>query len=122
MYKTFDSELGQLLNGQPPQKYACPEYIVALLEYLEHELWLNYEQDHSDRFASPFRNTSQKFKNDVFEVIAYDWSDNPQPYNFKYSDVKISWYKYLGRGTSINKKLSPAQAVRMFEACLESIR
>jgi len=59
MYKILQPELGSLLTGQPTQKYECPEYIVALLEYLEHELWLDYENAHSDRFASPFRNTSQ---------------------------------------------------------------
>ena len=36
-------------------------------------------------YDSPFENTANKFKNDVFEVQAYSWNeDNPTSYNFKY--------------------------------------
>ena len=45
-----------------------------------------------------------------------------QPWNFKYQNIEISWYKWLGRGTSINRKITPEEAIEMFEVCLRSIR
>ena len=74
-------------------------------------------------YDNPFDNTGNSFKNDVFEVQAYNWNDDiHQDYNFKWQDVEISWYKYLGRDTTINKHLTEKEARVMYDACLASIR
>ena len=124
-------ELGNLaFNHNDNQEFDCPDYVVALLDYLNKELsrvmW-NIDQKEYD---SPFENTANSFKNDVFEVQAYSWNDdNPTSYNFKYyvgkesnlKDIEISWYKYLGRDTTVNQQLDPNTYVYMFDKCLESI-
>lgn len=116
-------ELGNLMfNTNKNQQYECPKWIVALLKELDNQLdrvmWNNTQKE----YPSPFENTSNSFKNDVFEVQAYDWNDDiEQPYNFKCEDIEISWYKYLGRDTTINGEYEPQKIIDMFNKCLKSI-
>jgi len=121
--KKYLPELGQFTFGQPPQNYECPEYIGVLLEGIHQELCRIMINKTQEEYDSPFSNTGAKFKNKVFKVEAYSWNDEvDQPYNFKWKSVKISWYKYLGRGMSINKKITHAKAIRMFDECIKSLR
>lgn len=97
---------------------------------------LNPEQD------NPFANTGARFKNDVFEANAYDWSDctcaacwsednwsaekctcgwRPQEYNFKWRDIEVSWYKYLGRGMEVNREVSEDESRELLIECLKSL-
>ena len=118
--KEYKPELGQAVFGQPHKKYECPEYIIALLEYLEYEM--ESEGAFKDGY-SPFRNTGNKWKNEVFEAESYSWNEDvTQPWNFKYGDLEISWYKHIGRGTSINFIPAPSMMVDVFNECLKSIR
>lgn len=116
-------ELGNLMfNTNKNQKYDCPRWVIALLMELNRQLsrvmW-NTTQQH---FDSPFENTVNEFKNSVFEVQAYNWNgDVVQKYNFKCDNIEISWYKYLGRDTTINGKYEPQIIIDMFNKCLESI-
>ena len=116
-------ELGNLMfNTNKNQQYECPKWIVALLKELDNQLdrvmWNNTQKE----YPSPFENTANSFKNDVFEVQAYDWNDDiEQPYNFKCEDIEISWYKYLGRDTTINGEYEPQKIIDMFNKCLKSI-
>lgn len=116
-------ELGNLMfNTNKNQQYECSRWIVALLNELDNQLdrvmWNNTQKEYS----SPFENTSNSFKNNVFEVQAYDWNDDvEQPYNFKCDDIEISWYKYLGRDTTINGEYEPQKIIDMFNKCLQSI-
>lgn len=116
-------ELGDLFfNTNDRQKYPCPDYIIALLESLEEKLITQYWNKYQIQMSSPFRNTGADFKNDVFQVEAYSWDDDyAQPYNFKYQDIEISWYKYLGRGTTINKEITSEEAIKMFDNCTKSL-
>lgn len=70
---------------------------------------------------SPFENTGARFKNDVFEVQAYDWGNDDQPYNFKYKDFEVKWYKYLGRCTEQNRKISKLELDNMLYECILSL-
>lgn len=111
--------------------YECPYYIVALLREINRQLdrvmWNNTQQ----KYDSPFENTGNHFKNDTFEVYAYDWNDdNEQEYNFLYKvdkskanckDIKITWYKYLGRDTRINQQLDCGIMIDMFNDCINSL-
>ena len=103
-------------------QYDCPGYLIELLRGIDDRLRIAYWNKHQEEMDSPFGNTGNSFKNDTFEVEAYSWDDDyEQPYNFKWQDIEISWYKYLGRGTVINKKIDPHRAIEMYNACIESL-
>lgn len=116
-------ELGNIIfNTNKNQQYECPRWVVALLKELDNQLDRVMWNIHQEEYQSPFENTANSFKNDVFKVQAYDWSDDiEQPYNFKCGDIEISWYKYLGRDTTINGEYEPQVIIDMFNKCLKSI-
>ena len=66
-------------------------------------------------------NTGNAFVGENFEVHAYNWNDVGQPFNFKYKNIEISWYKYLGRGTTINGFYEPREIIEMYNVCLNEI-
>ena len=116
-------ELGNIMfNTNKNQQYDCPRWVVALLNELDDQLDRVMWNIHQEEYQSPFENTANSFKNDVFEVQAYSWDDEVhQPYNFKCDDIEISWYKYLGRDTTINGEYEPQKIIDMFNKCLQSI-
>lgn len=116
-------ELGNIMfNTNKNQQYDCPRWVVALLNELDDQLDRVMWNIHQEEYHSPFENTANSFKNDVFEVQAYSWDDEVhQPYNFKCDDIEISWYKYLGRDTTINGEYEPQKIIDMFNKCLNSI-
>lgn len=119
-----DLELGnKMFNTNVNQDYICPDWIVALLNAIDDRLELTLLNHDHKEYNSPFSNTAEKFKNDVFEVEAYSWDDDyEQPYNFKCGDIEISWYKYLGRDTTINGNYSAEYIVEMFNKCIQSLK
>lgn len=118
-----DLELGNIMfNTNKNQSYECPQYIIALLRdinrVLNRMMWNNTQKE----YDSPFENTGNTFKCSVFEVQAYSWDDSiEQEYNFKFNDIKISWYKYLGRDTTINKQITPERAIEMYDKCIKKL-
>jgi len=124
MTDIYEPELGQALFGQPWQPYPAPDWLIAFLKTIDEELDLRLGNPDDDWGTSPFSNTGQKFKNGVFEVEAYQWDDerDPQPYNFKWQEIEVSWYKYLGRGTTVNIRVTPQRGAEMLEACLASLK
>lgn len=117
-------ELGNIaFNTNINQTHNCPNYIISFLDSISNVLSIKMWNKYQEEYDSPFDNTGNKYKNDVFEVEAYNWDDDyEQPYNFKYKDVEISWYKYCGRDTTINKEVSPDEAIKMFNDCLDSLQ
>lgn len=79
----------------------------------------------------------QDFKNDVFEMHPYWWgectcgagdeSDEHKDEcklmlpNFRCGDIEISWYKYIGRGMTVSRKVSREELREMFRKCFASI-
>lgn len=116
-------ELGNIaFNTNKNQIFECPDYVVNLLEGIEAMLTVYYMDKYKKKVDSPFSNTAASFENPIFKVEAYSWDDNyEQPYNFKWKDVEISWYKYLGRDTTINQEISPKKAKKMFVECVKSL-
>lgn len=103
----------------------CPEYIIAFLEYIENELDRVMWNITQEEYNSPFSNTGNEFTCDTFEVHSYYWGDDKKLMNrpnFKWKDVEISWYKYLGRGTNINQDITPEKAIEMLNDCLSAVR
>lgn len=118
----YAPELGQMFFGQPWQPIRASELCIAALQAIDKELsrikW-NIEQK---GYNSPFANTGNSFKCDAFEVEAYSWNEEvEQKFNFKWQDVEVSWYKYLGRGTNTNIQLTPDRINEMLESCLEAL-
>lgn len=94
----------------------------AALSCLDYELRRIMWNIHQKEYQSPFANTGQEFKCDAFEVQAYSWDEDiNQMFNFKWRDVEISWYKWLGRGMRSNKELTPNLAQEMLKECLECL-
>lgn len=119
--KNVSLELGNLtFNTNKNQIYQCPDYLMDTLKKIS--TTLNHYFKYDNVFGNPFSNSGSKYKNDVFEVEAYSWDEEyEQPYNFKYKDIKISWYKYLGRDTTVNKEISYEECQEMENNCLKSI-
>lgn len=113
------------------QRYQCPEWVVAFLKHigdrLETVMWNRNQRQYSPPFG-----WGGYFKHDVFEIHGFRYPDddeegNPdlataQPYNFRWSEVEISWYKGLGRGTTMNQELEPAKGIQLLDECLAAIR
>ena len=83
-------------------------------------------------YNSPFENSGESFKlPKVFEVQAYNWDmEKSQDYNFIYyvdktkanmPDLKISWYKYLGRDTTMNQELDPNVVINIYDDIIEKL-
>lgn len=116
-------ELGNIMfNTNNNQPLNCPEWIVALLREIDRKLSLVMWNIDQKEYDSPFDNTSNEFHNKVFFVEAYSWNDEIcQPYNFKCGEIEISWYKYLGRDTTINATFEPKYVIEMFDKCIDSL-
>lgn len=114
----FIPELGQMAHGQPFMQHAVPDIMHAALAMISDELTRIMENHHQRDYFSPFNNSGTEFKSDVFHVEAYSWGDDDQPYNFAWKDLRISWYKRMGRGMSSNIEITPDMASACLADCL----
>lgn len=116
-------EIGQMAHGQPWQRHDLPDWIEAFLALIDQELCRVMGNRTQEAYDSPFANTGNRFKNDTFAIEAYSWNDDvEQPWNFKWGDIEVSWYKWAFRGASINRIPSFDEGVQMLSACLASLR
>lgn len=120
--KTYNPELGQLLYGQPFQRHACESYIEAALGMIRAELGRVMWNLHQRDYENPFDNSGAEFDCDVFSAHAYSWGEDDQPWNFRWKDWRCSWYKWYGRGTTQNYRLSPDDCAKMLDECLDAVR
>ena len=121
--KRHEPEMGQAIFGQPYKQFEVPEIMLAALESIRAELDRVMWNIHQKQYSSPFGNTGNSFVCDLFEVYAYSWDDEvPPPYNFRWKNLDISWYKYLGRGTSSNTEIEPELTSEMLIDCLKAVR
>ena len=118
MADQYVPELGQMMFGQPTQSFQTSDLMEAVLTLLQYRVqnlqWNLNQRDMPD----PFSNSGGSFKCDAFEVEAYSWGDEEQPFNFKWGALEISWYKYMGRGMSANMDIPPELADRCLKDCL----
>lgn len=99
-----------------------PNYVQAAFRQIDEELARVMWNVNQEEFDSPFDNTGNSFKNDIFEVEAYDWDEeNNQEYNFKWGDYKVRWYKHSRRDPEANRDISPEECAKMLDECLKSI-
>ena len=128
MTTLYTPEIGQVIAMEPWEQYEASDDVVNALTIIEEHL---YEYGHIEDapYTSPFRNSGATFKNDVFQIRAYDWgwdfdddrTDLPEP-NFRWKDFEVRWYKYLGRGTTMNRDIEPREVYDMLQECIESLK
>lgn len=127
-----DLELGNIMfNPNTIQQYNCPNYIIALLREIDRQLDRIMWNIHQEEYPSPFDNTSNSFELGNFKIIAYNWNEETeQDYNFIYKvdktksnldDIKISWYKYLGRDTTINQEIDSSVMIDIFDDIIDQL-
>ena len=116
---SYDQELGQWLFGNEYCDHEMPQYSIALFTYILREVsrvYWNINQEEWDTYSDP----------DIPEIEfrPYYWGEDDEiaklP-NFVFDDVEIRWYKYPGRGMSVNKKMSPDEWVAWFDNVITAI-
>ena len=75
-----------------------PQVVESVLHTIDNELRRCYWNKNQQELESPFSNTGNSFKTDVFEVEAYCWDTPDHWWNFKYKNFEAAWYKHLSRG------------------------
>ena len=101
--------------------------LMAALSYIDDVLDNCMFNANGEEYESPFSDTGNSFKCDTFEVRAYDWDwdaredSTPQPFNFKWRDIEVTWPKYVSRGPKTNRKVSPDEISEMLDECVEAI-
>lgn len=114
----YEPELGQSAFGQPWKEFEVPFLVKNGISIIKNYLTLVF----GESYSNPFENTGAKFSNDVFEVEAYNWDDEvEQLYNFKCGSFEMSWYKYFGRGMSMNKEITEKELKEIVDKCIRSL-
>lgn len=112
----YQPELGQSCFGQPWQELDCNIDLERAITSIGNSIALLKGID------SPCGNNGERYKNDVFEIESYSWDDTTdQPYNFKYKDIEVSWYKYAGRGMTMNRKVTKKEITNLLRDCMLSL-
>ncbi|MFA5377178.1 MAG: hypothetical protein WC455_15615 [Dehalococcoidia bacterium] len=143
----FEPELGQAVVGKPWQLLDCPPYIERGLEFLGYEVARvtgceSPTGNNGESFANDTFRMNSYYWGDCtcgFADIEYNerldnWFNThklgPKGHardcltvrpNFAYEDIEVSWYKYLGRGMSINRQVSEKEAASVIKNCLQSL-
>ena len=96
----------------------CPETVTSAIEALANQ----WDVIHEGK-DNPFRNTggANCWNFGAFVVRAYDWSDEGTPYNFRWRDVKVSWYKSAGRSMRVSREMSKNEILDMLKECNEAL-
>ncbi len=114
----YKPELGQFVFGNPTGRFdfdAMPDsYVVEEMLRL-----IAYRAAGNDSDAGDFENA-------VFVMRPYYWGDDEaeaaKP-NFlhKASGLEIRWYKYIGRGMTVNRHVCPDCFQDIFAECMNSL-
>ena len=118
--KPYEPELGQMFFGQPSQAFELPEFAQALFFGLWGELgimyWNHHQAEMNDRGYDPVDFVPG------LEIRGYNWNeDNDTRPNFSFNGVEIHWYKYPGRGMSVNVDWAAAEWVAWFDKCFAEL-
>jgi hypothetical protein len=120
----YQPELGQAAFGCPVGEFECPLFIEAGLMYLAREIELSEWNRTQKQFDAPVVNNGGEFKTGEFAMHAYYWGDDEaleaRP-NFKCGDFEVRWYKYLGRGMSMNRDIDANDYFAIIEKCVGSL-
>jgi hypothetical protein len=129
----YESILGQIVSGNPAGEHAVPDYVEALLGALLDEIDAVYDGQKSeeeraetaDGWGGRWNFGGPAPRIPGFELRAYYWGDDPteaaKP-NFAFGGVEVRWYKWYGRGMSVNVEMEPAGWVAWFDRALAAVR
>lgn len=112
----FEPELGQAIFGHGGQSKSASLHLEVAMDSLA-----NAFDVCNPKADNPFANSAARYAWSCFEVHAYDWGDEGQPWNFKHRDLTVSWYKYQGRGMSCNRDISDAKVSEIFAECMRAM-
>ena len=113
----------KLLKNVSKYKYECPEFIEAGLTYLAREIERVEWNITQKKYEAPVANNGGFYKTEVFTIRAYNWKENPDRLpNFRCGSFCVYWYKYLGRGMSMNKAIDANEFFQLIDKCFESVR
>lgn len=119
-------ELGQAMFDNHYQQYEVSELAEAALRAIGDEIERVEWNRTQEQFEAPTGNNGNEYETPVFKMQAYCWCEGSRhevcPPNFKWGNVEINWYKYLGRGMSASQEIPPALIDEMLTDCLQSIR
>jgi len=124
MSKQYEPEIGQAVFGAPWREFECPDFVRSGLEYLDNEI-RRVEGNNGREYSSPLANSGASFQTPIFEMRAYYWGDEEEESckpNFECGDFEISWYKYFGRGTTMNQDVDANGFAKILDRCLKSMR
>lgn len=114
--KIYEPEIGQACFGQPWQSFEPNSDVMCALECLANAWYVYKDTD------NPFSNTGYYYDGNIFCVHAYSWNgDEEQKWNFKWKDIRISWYKHMRRGTTINRDMDKKEIKEMLTECLREM-
>jgi hypothetical protein len=101
--------------GQTWHEMECPDRVCSALDALKGAWYATRGNE------NPFSNTGAQYDGENFKAHAYSWNDDEQEFNFAWRDVRVSWYKYLGRGMTINRDMSDAEVLEMLRECMAEL-
>ena len=123
-YNPLDHSIVQaFMKPDATHEFEVFEYVEALMFHLHRELKRVYWNWHQKTLEES--DWQLLDLPDGMEFRRYYWGDEPelgQLPNFKFRDVIINWYKYIGRGMSTNKDWNEKQWREWFDAAMSALQ
>jgi hypothetical protein len=123
--KKYIPEIGQACFGCPTSEFSCPEFIEAGLKHLSDEIEIVELNIRQKEFVSPTKISGTVYNTYAFQMRAYYWGEDEKIQstpNFSCDGLEIRWYKYLGRGMSMNKEIDANNFFKIIDKCLKAVR
>ena len=121
----YKPELGQMAFGCPSSEFECPNFIKAGLSMLADEIERVEWNITQQCYDAPTNNNAESYITNIFEMHAYYWGNDEnlmERPNFKYNDFEVRWYKYMGRGMSMNRAINAIEFFEIIDKCLKSVQ
>lgn len=121
--KPYEPELDQIMFDTPTDEFELGKLERWAVSNLQKIAQLTKVEGLGDNTGGH----GVKFQNDVFVMQNYHWCNEgddckiAEMPNFKCGDIEIRWYKYLGRGMSVNRQVTKEELTEAFQKCRDSL-
>lgn len=123
-------EPGQVLWGSAFLPYPVHPLLEAALRSIASEIERVEWNRRQEEFHSPMSGFgSEDWACEEFVARPHCWCDGTRedhaegcPPNFEWRDLRIAWYKHVGRGLSANRNVPPDEMAELLVRCLEAVR